>query len=103
MRIAILCSSGFSTSILLKNLQEAITQEQVSYEIEAYAVCEAVQAGNACDMILLSPQVRFNLEKIKQLFPEKTIALISQKDFEQADGRAILAQIQKLHATKENR
>lgn len=96
MKIAILCSSGYSTSVLLKRMQEAVLQKQLPYEIEAFAVCEAVQAGNTCDIILLSPQVRFNLAKIKQLFPQKTIALISQVDFEHGDEKAILSQIQKL-------
>lgn len=96
MKIAILCSAGISTSILLKKIQEEVQKEKLPYEIEAYAVCEAVQAGNSCDIILLTPQVRFNLEKIKQLFPNHTIALMSQTDFDQADGKAILTQIKDL-------
>lgn len=96
MKIAILCSAGISTSILLKKIQEEVQKEKLSYEIEAYAVCEAVQAGSNCDIILLTPQVRFNLEKIKQLFPKHTIALMAQKDFDQADGKAILTQIKNL-------
>ena len=96
MKIAVLCSSGFSTSILLKEIQKAVKEKQLSYEIEAYAVCEAVQAGGTCDIILLSPQVRFNLAKIQQLFPQRKIALISQEDFDRADGNAILDQIEQL-------
>lgn len=96
MKIAVLCSTGYTTSILLRKLQEAVNQKQLPYEIEAYAVCEAVQAGSSSDIILLSPQVRFNQAKIKQLFPDKTIALISQADFDRADGLAILSQIQTL-------
>lgn len=96
MKVAILCSSGISTSLLLKKLQEAIQKETLPYQIEAYAVCEAVQAGTSCNMILLTPQVRFNLEKIQQLFPNHKIALISQEAFDQADGNAILKQIKEL-------
>lgn len=96
MKIILLCSTGFSTSLVMKSIQTTIKEEQLPYEIFAHAICEAGSVCKDCDVILLSPQVRFNEAKIKQLFPNKVLLLLSKNVFEQADGKAILAQIQAL-------
>lgn len=92
MKIVLFCCSGYSSSMLMKSMQLCMKERNIDFQLEAHAVCESDQA-KGCDVILLSPQVRFNLAKIQSLYKDIPVLLISKEDFEKADGESIWNQI----------
>lgn len=64
-KIVLLCAAGMSTSMLVKKMQEAAAAEGYECTISAHAVNEADTKGADADIVLLGPQVRFQVEKVK--------------------------------------
>lgn len=88
-KIVLMCAAGISTSVLLKKMQEAAANMNYECQIDAYPTSEAAQQEDA-DIILLGPQVRFQLDKIRELFPGKIVEVIEMKMYGRLDGRAII-------------
>lgn len=62
-KIVLLCSAGMSTSMLVKKMQAAAEAENYACEIAAYPMTEAGNKAADADVVLLGPQVSFNLAK----------------------------------------
>ena len=67
-KIILLCSAGMSTSILVTKMQEAAAAQNYEVEISAHSVSEATRVGADADIILLGPQVRFNLSTVQKQY-----------------------------------
>ena len=68
-KIVLLCAAGMSTSMMVNRMRAAAQETGYDCEINAYAMSEAKEVGSDADMILLGPQVRFSVEKIRQECP----------------------------------
>lgn len=95
-KIVLLCAAGMSTSLLVTKMRKAA--EEVNYEctIDAYPIAEADTVGKDADIILLGPQVRFDLEKIKKKLPDKIVAAIDMRSYGMVNGKKILEDARKL-------
>lgn len=81
-RIIILCATGISSCRFVETLQMYKKTQQLAWDVKAYSIAEANTAGQEADIIVLTPQVRFNLAKIQQMFPNKEIRLLDQATYE---------------------
>ena len=63
--ITLFCSAGMSTSLLVNKMKEAAAAGGKDYQIAAYSLGEAPNEAPKADVILIGPQVRFALEKLK--------------------------------------
>lgn len=102
MKILLLCSFGVSVDVLKKRMLQQIEEEQLDYTISVSALSEASITGKDADVILLTPQVRFNLSKIKQLFPNKEVSCIDAQDFAQGNGQAVIQFVKNYLGNKDN-
>lgn len=93
MKILLLCSFGVSVDILRNRMMQAIKEEQLDMDVLVSALSEASISGKVADIILLTPQVRFNLAKIKHLFPGKMVSCISTEDFKAGNGKAVIESV----------
>ncbi|SFQ02503.1 PTS sugar transporter subunit IIB [Salibacterium halotolerans] len=64
MKIALVCSAGMSTSMLVKNMRQAAEQKGIEAEIDAYAEGELNQHMEELEVILIGPQVRYLKQRI---------------------------------------
>lgn len=64
IRILLLCSAGMSTSILVNNMRKYAGPDD---EIKACPLGELEYKIEDCDVILVSPQIRFQFDLIKAL------------------------------------
>ena len=76
MNILLVCSAGMSTSLLVTRMLDYAKEKQINVHIEAHPVGEVESYGQDADVILLEPQVRFQLSHIKSRFPEKPVEVI---------------------------
>jgi PTS system cellobiose-specific IIB component len=92
-KIALVCSAGMSTSLLVSKMREAAAKQGVDVEINA--VAESDFAGHAAgvQVLLLGPQVRFQFDALKKEYEPKgvKIAVISPIDYGRMNGEKVLA------------
>lgn len=103
MKILLLCSFGVSVDVLKKRMLQQIKEEQLDYTIYVSALSEASSNGLDADIILLTPQVRFNLSKIKSLFPDKAVSCIDIQDFKQGNGKAVVTFVKNYLGNKDKK
>ncbi|MBE6122558.1 MAG: PTS sugar transporter subunit IIB [Solobacterium sp.] len=90
-KITLFCAAGMSTSLLVSKMKEEAAKNGWDYEIAAYSLTESAQQGPLADVILLGPQVRYAVSKMKADFPDKPVASIEMRDYGMMNGKAVLA------------
>lgn len=96
-RIMLVCSTGMSTSLLVKKMKEAAIEQKM--EVEIFAVAQSdMKNQKDVDIILLGPQVRFLLNEIKAKMNKKGIpvAVIDSVDYGTMNGKKVLEKALKL-------
>ena len=64
----LVCAAGMSTSLLVNRMKEAAVTKEIEFQIEAHPVGQIEKYGEAADVILLGPQVRYELKNVKKCF-----------------------------------
>lgn len=62
----LVCAAGMSTSLLVNRMKEAAETKEIEFQIEAHPVGQIEKYGEAADVILLGPQVRYELKNVKK-------------------------------------
>ena len=94
--IALMCSQGMSTSMMVQRMQEAAEAEGYECTIEAYSISEVDDVKQVADVILLGPQVRFQLAKLQGKCEGIPMDVIDQMDYGMMNGQKVLNQAKKL-------
>lgn len=91
-RILLVCSSGMSTSLLVIKMNLAAEKQGVEVEITAVAESELKKYGDKVDIVLLGPQVRFLLSKVKTFLDPKgvPVEVINSVDYGTMNGENVL-------------
>jgi len=89
IRITMVCAAGMSTSILVNNMRKLADPDDI---IRAYPYSELERHVSDCDVILVSPLIRFKFDVIKDMatFYGKKAALMEKKAYGQMDGEEML-------------
>lgn len=90
MNILLVCAAGMSTSLLVNRMNEAAAKEGIELHIEAHPVGEIKKYGDVSDVILLGPQVRYELKNVKKLYSDKPIEVINMQDYGMMNGENVL-------------
>lgn len=88
--IVLFCSAGMSTSVMVRKMEEAAKAMNYDCKIAAYSVSEATTYGPDADIILLGPQIRFNLNKVRGLLPGKIVEVIDMRAYGMLDGKGVI-------------
>ena len=64
----LVCAAGMSTSLLVNRMKEAAETKEIEFQTEAHPVGQIEKYGEAADVILLGPQVRYELKNVKKCF-----------------------------------
>ncbi len=91
--IMLVCSAGMSTSLLVLKMNEAAAK--LGYKVNIFAASEADSKNYTdIDVILLGPQVRYLLSKMKEAMEPKGIpvAVIDSMNYGTMNGEAVLKQ-----------
>lgn len=102
-RIMLVCSSGSSTSLLVKKMQEAARKKGLAdVQIFATAQADAKNHYENTDVLLLGPQVRYLYNDLKKALASKKLLLdiINSRDYGTMNGDAVLEQALKLMEQK---
>lgn len=90
--ILLVCSAGMSTSLLVAKMEKAAEEQGI--EVKVKAVAETDLQGNldGVQAVLLGPQVRYMLTKVKAVAEPKGIPVdvISSVDYGMMKGESVL-------------
>lgn len=92
VNVVLFCFAGMSTSLLVNKMKKAAEEENISCTINAYGAGELEGKGNEADVILLGPQARFLLPKVKEQHPDKPIMVIDMQMYGMMKGKETLMQ-----------
>ena len=107
-RIVLLCNGGLSTGILVKKMKAAAEAQDFACEISAAPVSDAEAVGAEADLILLGqiidekhpdvillgPQVRFQMETVKKQVA-CPVTSIDPVSYGTMNGEKVLNQVKK--------
>ncbi|WP_027625160.1 PTS sugar transporter subunit IIB [Clostridium lundense] len=90
--ILLVCSAGMSTSLLVTKMNTAAVKTNVNVKIKAVPEVELKNNMDDADVILLGPQVRYLLNKIKSQAEPKGIKVevINSMDYGTMNGENVL-------------
>ena len=91
--IKLLCAAGTSTQVLADKVRELINKLGLELEVSAAPLAEAEEACKDADLLLLTPQIEFQLALVQKTFPDKKVDVIDFDAFADADAEAVIAQI----------
>lgn len=86
----LVCATGMSTSLLVNRMKEAVETKEIEFQIEAHPVGQIEKYGEAADVILLGPQVRYELKNVKKMFLDKPAEIINMQDYGTMNGAKVL-------------
>lgn len=93
-KIILCCSAGMSTSLLVTKMQAAAKAQGIEASIKAMNESEVKNYEGEMDVLLLGPQVRFLLSKMKGKYEPMGIPVdtIPTVDYGTMNGPKVLAQ-----------
>lgn len=95
MKILLVCNQGMSTSVLVKNMYKYADEQTM---IEAKPVTEYQDVALQFDVILIGPQIRYQLQEVEQVAMKNGMkaAVIDAAAYGMLDGKKVLAQAKSL-------
>ena len=89
--IVLFCGLGMSTSSMVRKMQKAAEEQRKDYDISAHALSEESLFAPTADAVLIGPQVRFELDNMRNRNPGLSIIDIPMKTYGLMDGAGALA------------
>ena len=97
-RIALFCSAGMSTSLLVTKMKKAAQAKGIEVSIDAFPEAALAKQLDDVDVVLLGPQIKYLFNKAKKLCDEKgvPISVVNTMDYGMMDGEKVLNQALKM-------
>ncbi|MGN0267199.1 MAG: PTS sugar transporter subunit IIB [Lachnospiraceae bacterium] len=90
-KILLACNAGMSTSMLVQKMRKAAAELNVEAEINALSLTEAMGRIGEVDVILLGPQVKFQLNAVrKEADGRIPVEAINMRDYGTMNGKNVL-------------
>ena len=95
-KIVFFCVNGMSSGLIAENTQKAADAEGYEATVYEFALAQACEVVNLKpDCVLVSPQVRYQLDKISAQMP-CPVEVVDMITFGRMDGGAALAQAKQM-------
>ncbi len=90
--ILLVCSAGMSTSLRVKKMEQEAEKRGIEARIWAVADAKAAENVGEADVMLLGPQVRFMLDKMRSIAGDTPVDVIDMRTYGAMNGAAALDQ-----------
>lgn len=94
--IVLLCAQGMSTGMLMNKMRDVAKKSGYECKINAFAVTQVKKAAEIADCILIGPQVRYELESVKEQCPNLPVDVIDMVAYGRLDGAKVLLMAKKM-------
>lgn len=91
--IVLVCSAGMSTSLLVTKMEKAASEQGIEVNIKAVAEADLKNNLENVQVLMLGPQVRYILTKVKAMVEPMGIPVdvINSMDYGMMNGEKVLA------------
>lgn len=100
-KIVLVCNMGMSTSLLMNAMRETAEAEGYDCTINAYGVQSASKQIEEADIVLVGPQIAYELPELKKKFPDQTFFEVDSTDYGLMKGKKVLHQVQRVLGDRE--
>ena len=91
--VLLICSQGASTSMLYKKISDyALSQGEELY-VHATSLAAAPDIIEEADVVLIGPQIRYMLNKVKDMAIDKPVEAIAMEAYGMMDGEKVYKQV----------
>ncbi|TCP30988.1 PTS system cellobiose-specific IIB component [Scopulibacillus darangshiensis] len=91
IKVLLVCNAGASTSIVAKKMKDQFKRIGKEAEVWAVPVDQAQTEHQKADIILLGPQVRYQLDNIKEMVNNQIpVKVFNQQDYATANAESIV-------------
>lgn len=98
MNVLLICSQGASTASMCKRIEDAAAKEGVELETKAVAIAMMEDYIGWADVVLVGPQIRFMLEKVRAAAGDTPVEAIDMMAYGMMDGAKVLQQVKEMSA-----
>ncbi|WP_209531004.1 PTS sugar transporter subunit IIB [Vagococcus allomyrinae] len=93
-RIMLACAGGMSTSLLATSMRKAGDEMGIEMTVAAMPVGNVAAVREDIDILLIGPQVRYQIEQVKKIYQELpvTVQVIDSLDYGRMLGEKVLKQ-----------
>ncbi|WP_432627370.1 PTS sugar transporter subunit IIB [Brotaphodocola sp.] len=89
-KILLVCNAGMSTSMLVAKMKKAAEKDGIEVSIEAKPLSDAKTQIQETDIVLLGPQIRYELENVRKIAGSTPVEAIDMKDYGMMNGEKVL-------------
>ena len=89
MKILLCCLAGVTSTLFSTKLKEAASRNRVEATVWSASEHAVEYSMELADVVLVEPQLKGSVEKIKALDPNKPVILISDEDFKNFNAMKI--------------
>ena len=93
MNVLLICSMGASTANMCKKIEEAAAQEGIDLTATAVAMAMMNDKIGWADVVLVGPQIRFMLDKVRAAAGDKPVEAIDMMAYGMMYFSKVLQQI----------
>ena len=92
VKILLVCSAGMSTSLLVTKMEKAAKEQGIEAKIWAVSTDAAARNMEEADVVLIGPQIKFQLDSMKQKGEKYNIQVeaIPMIDYGMCNGPKVL-------------
>ena len=89
MKILLCCLAGVTSTLFSTKLKEAASRNRVDATVWSASEHAVEYSIDLADVVLVEPQLKGSVDKIKDMNPEKPVILISEEDFKNFNAMKI--------------
>lgn len=89
-KILLVCNAGMSTSMLVAKMKKAAEKDGIEVSIEANPLSDAKAQIQETDIVLLGPQIRYELDNVRKIAGSTPVEAIDMKDYGMMNGEKVL-------------
>lgn len=93
MKILLCCLAGVTSTLFASKLKDAASRKRNDVMVWSASEHAVQHSINLADVVLVTPQLKGQFEKIQALNPNKKVMLISEEDFANFNAVKIFADI----------
>ncbi len=90
MKLMLMCGAGMSSSLLARKVNEAIERRNLDIESWAISEVEVNQYVGKQDVVLIAPQIRFMMKRLKDVLGNVPLEVIEFSAYGQMDADKIV-------------
>ncbi len=94
--IVLLCNMGMSTSLMVNRMKAAAREEGYECEIKACALQKLNKVIETADILLIGPQIEYELPRLREEYPHKLFVPINMADYGRMDGKKVLKYVKEV-------